>query len=251
MLLVKIFRTIITYFLVFAFLVLSIPAMIVTGCRATKDRYAAARAAYPPIRAICSFLLFTSGVRMTVKGMEHIPDDKPVLFVSNHRSYFDIVAALGRVPIACGYMAKDTLAHFPLLSNWMRLLLCQFLARDDMKKDLEVVIASIQQLKDGYSMWVCPEGTRGTSDDITQPSEFRQGAMKLAQKSGCLVIPVAITGTREVFEERFPLISGGDVTMVFGEGFYISDLEKEVQKESGAYARRVIIDMLKQELIGA
>lgn len=49
-------------------------------------------------------------------------------------------------------------------------------------------------------MWIFPEGTRNESKDPADLMEFHEGSLKIAEKSGCPVIPVAITGTDDVFE---------------------------------------------------
>lgn len=51
-------------------------------------------------------VIFLSGVKLTVIGEENVPKDQPVLYIGNHRSYFDIVLTYARCPGLTGYVAK-------------------------------------------------------------------------------------------------------------------------------------------------
>ena len=67
----------------------------------------------------------------------------------------------------------------------------------------------------------------------------------IAQKSGCPVIPVAITGTAEIFEQHLPFIKPSHVCIRYGTPIYIKELPAESRKFPGAYTRDVISGMLK------
>ena len=86
-------------------------------------------------------------------------------------------------------------------------------------------------------MWIFPEGTRNESKDPADLMEFHEGSLKIAEKSGCPVIPVAITGTAEVFEAHFPKIHSSNVTIEFGAPFIVKELEPEQRKE---YAKTLV-----------
>ena len=54
-------------------------------------------------------------------GLENVPDE-PVLFIGNHRSYFDILLTYSRCKRLTGYVAKKEMEKIPLLSTWMKYL---------------------------------------------------------------------------------------------------------------------------------
>ena len=58
------------------------------------------------VKRAFSVILKVSGVKVTVKGAENIPADRPVLYVGNHRSYFDILVGYTTVPGLLGFVAK-------------------------------------------------------------------------------------------------------------------------------------------------
>ncbi|MBQ5421464.1 MAG: 1-acyl-sn-glycerol-3-phosphate acyltransferase, partial [Clostridium sp.] len=76
-------------------------------------------------------------VNVTVKGLENIPKDTPVLYVGNHRGFFDCVVGYTTVPGRVGFVAKKELMKYPFLPNWMLLLNCLFMDRKDMKQSLK------------------------------------------------------------------------------------------------------------------
>ncbi|MGN0299706.1 MAG: lysophospholipid acyltransferase family protein [Lachnospiraceae bacterium] len=204
------------------------------------------RASLACVQWIFKVLLFIAGVKVEVKGLEHVPDDQAVLYIGNHRSYFDIVTTYCYVKGLCGFMAKKEMEKIPLLSNWMRHLYCLFLDRDNVKEGLKTILTAIEQVKAGISIFIFPEGTRSQLDNY-EMLPFREGSLKIAEKTGCPVIPVAIKGTAEILENHFPSIKPSHVTIQFGEPIDIKGLPKEQKKFAGAYIRTVISDMLKAE----
>ena len=71
--------------------------------------------------------------------------------------------------------------------------------------------------------------------------------MKIAEKSGCPVIPVAITGTRDIWENHLPFIRPSEITIEFGEPIYIKELPLADRKHLGALAQNRILEMLEEE----
>lgn len=189
-------------------------------------------------------VMFISGVKLEVKGAEKIPKDEPVLYIGNHRGIFDVVATYTICPDRTGYIAKDSIKKVPILGMFMKRLYCLFIQRDDIKQSLKVILAAIDQVKNGISICIFPEGTRNKDADPKSVMEFKEGSFKIAQKTGCKIVPMAITGTADIFENHFPWIKKGTVTITYGDPIVLSELSKEDQKRIGAYTRDIIISML-------
>ena len=198
------------------------------------------------VRNIFEKLLKMAGVTVEVRGYENIPQDRPVLYVGNHRSYFDILVGYTTVPGLMGFVAKKEMEKIPLLSKWMLNVNCLFLDRNNIKEGLKTILAGIEKVRRGVSVWIFPEGTRNPNEDITELLPFKEGSLKIAEKSGCPVIPVAMTGTAEVLEKHFPFITPSHITIYYGKPFYVKELEAEDRKHPGAYTRNVLIRMLKE-----
>ena len=104
----------------------------------------------------------------------------------------------------------------------------------------------IRDFQRGGIVGIFPEGTRNkTPEEGLLP--FKEGALKIAEKSGCPIIPVAISNTANLFENHLPWMRRAKVTFRFGEPILLSELEKEDRKHAGAYVQKVIENMLESD----
>lgn len=195
------------------------------------------------IQWIFGVLLFFSGTKVKVEGRESIPTDRAVLYVGNHRSYFDIVISYRLLPGITGYVAKKEMNKIPLLRMWMRYIHCLFLDRSNVKEGLKTILAGAEEIKQGHSMWIFPEGTRYRGEEGTM-LDFKEGSLKMADKAGCPVVPVAIAHSADILENHFPFIRPATVTVRFGEPIDLKSLPREQKKLAGAYTREKIQTML-------
>ncbi|MCI8949441.1 MAG: 1-acyl-sn-glycerol-3-phosphate acyltransferase [Lachnospiraceae bacterium] len=232
--------------LLILFLVFSIPLLVF---EAVLGRYAPdsqKRQSVAVVRFMFRLLLKISGTKVTVEGRENIPEDQAVLYVGNHRSYFDILIGYSTTPGLLGFVAKKEMLRYPLLKNWMEHVQCLFLDRDDIKEGLKTILTGIEKVKSGISIWIFPEGTRNENEEFTDLLPFKEGSLKIAEKAGCPVIPVAMVGNADIFENHIPFIRPKRVRIRYGQPIYLKELPKEVKKKSGSYVRDVIIGMLNE-----
>lgn len=235
---------------VIGFLIFSVGILRKQKQLGKKNRDKMEQESIETVRKVFRFILRISGVTVTVKGLENIPRDQPVLYVGNHRSYFDILVGYTTVPGLVGFVAKKEMERYPLLSDWMANVNCLFLDRKNLKEGLKTILEGIEKVKRGVSIWIFPEGTRNKNESILELLPFKEGSLKIAEKSGCLVVPVAITGTAEILEKHFPVIKLAHVTIEFGTAFLVKELPAEDRKFSGSYTRKIIIEMLEREQHG-
>ncbi len=95
----------------------------------------------------------------------------------------------------------------------------------------------------GRNYLIFPEGTRTPGDDML---EFKEGSFKIAEKSGCLIIPVAITNTENVFENHIPFIKASTVIIEFGDPIDLNAMPKEERRHIGSQVQGIIGGMLKE-----
>ena len=134
----------------------------------------------------------------------------------------------------------------PLLSNWMRYLHCLFLDRKDIKKGLKTILAGIDLIKSGISVCIFPEGTRNRNESDLDLLDFHEGSFRLATKTDCLIVPIAMNNTASIFEKQFPKIRKTHVVLEYGKPFRPSELSKEAKKHIGEYTRAQILETLKK-----
>lgn len=189
-------------------------------------------------------ILRLSGVKVTVKGKENIPDEA-VLFVGNHRSYFDILILYVQCKRLTGFVAKDSMEKIPSLRVWMRYLYCLFLDRKDPRAGMKTILQAIEYVKQGVSICIFPEGTRNDGEELTM-LPFKEGSFKIATKTGCPIVPVAINNSAEIFESHMPRVKKAHVVVEYLTPIDPKALSKEEQKVVGAKCQKMIEDTIKK-----
>ena len=231
-------RFILVVIYVVLFLILTIPLMIAEWIIGKfnperKDRHSKAIVGWG-FRCVT----FLSGTRVEARGLENIPRDTAVLYVANHRSYFDIVLTYALFPGVTGYVAKKEMKKWTLLNVWMANIQCLFLDRENIKEGLKTILLGVEKVKKGISICIFPEGTRNKVNDTFLP--FHEGSFKIAEKGGVPVIPMVITGSAQVFEDHLPKIKKATVVIEFQKPVYIKELDKETRKNLGSYVQGII-----------
>ncbi|MCI6997194.1 MAG: 1-acyl-sn-glycerol-3-phosphate acyltransferase [Eubacterium sp.] len=231
---------------VVGYLILSIPLLIIEWIIGKFNPHAKDISSLRIIQTVFRFILWLTGVKVTIIGEENVPKDQPVLYIGNHRSFFDILLTYTRCPGLTGYIAKAEMEKIPLLSNWMRYLHCLFLDRKDIKKGLQTIKEGIEKIKSGISICIFPEGTRNRSESDLELMEFHEGSFKLATRTGCPIIPIALNNTVSIFEKQFPKIRKTHVVIEYCKPIYPAELSKEDKKFIGKYTQNIILEVLKK-----
>lgn len=239
-------RSVLVLGFLFLFLVVMIPVhliLVIIGRFNMELRYKIGNAiVYWAFR----WELFQTQAKIEVKGIENIPDE-PVLFVSNHRSYFDILVIHTTSTKRPGFVAKKEMEKFPLLNWWMKNICCLFLDRKDLRSGVQMIKDGAAFIQKGHSMVICPEGTRNQKEEMLP---FKEGSLKMAEKAGCAVIPVTLIDTDQLLEARPGFdIRKGHVKVIYGKPVYLSELSKEDKKKAGNYVQNIIAETMKEEKI--
>jgi 1-acyl-sn-glycerol-3-phosphate acyltransferase len=153
---------------------------------------------YKMAQAWARIIIILTGCSMTVTGQENIPKGGGLCFVSNHVGIFDIILALAYANRPFGFIAKKELLFVPGINIWIYLLGGLFLDRRHPRKALATISRGIGRIKSGGAMLIFPEGTRSRGRGI---GPFHPGSLKLASQSEAIIVPVAITGSYDVFEK--------------------------------------------------
>jgi 1-acyl-sn-glycerol-3-phosphate acyltransferase len=153
--------------------------------------------------------LWLAGVRMVVEGRENLPGGA-VVYMPNHQSNFDILALFAGLPGQFRWLAKEELFHIPLFGLTMRRAGYIAVDRSNRKKSVESMRRAIERIAQGTSVVVFPEGTRSPDGHL---KDFKAGSFTLAIQAQVPVVPIAITGTRDVMPKHSRWIRGGKVTV--------------------------------------
>ena len=237
-------RLILTLLFVILYLIIGIPVLGVEWIIAKYNKKAADLSQLRMVQWAFRVILFICGTKVTVIGEENVPKDQAVLYIGNHKSYFDIIITYARCPGLTGYVAKKDMEKVPLLRTWMRRLHCLFIDRENVKEALKTILAGIDNVKNGISMCIFPEGTRNKTDDLMLP--FKEGSFKMAEKTGCLIVPMAISGSADILEAHFPKVKPVHVIVEYGKPIDPKSLDKDTRKKLGSHCQGVIAEMLEK-----
>jgi glycerol-3-phosphate dehydrogenase (NAD(P)+) len=131
--------------------------------------------------------------RLSRIGREHVPDDGPVIFAANHRSFLDpfVIGTLARRPVY--YVAKREL----FARRWQAWILNALGAFpvDRGASDEEMMRTARAILDRGDCVVIFPEGTRVRPGGLGWP---KRGVGRLALEAGAPIVPVAVIGTEAV-----------------------------------------------------
>lgn len=234
---------------IFFYLLLGFPILGVEWIVAKFNQKAADISQLRMVQWAFRCVLFLCGVKVEVHGHEKVPKDEAVLYVGNHRGIFDIIASYPQCENLTGYIAKASVRKVPGLNLWMKRLYCLFMVREDVKQSLKVILSAIDQINRGISICVFPEGTR--NKDREHPDQllpFKEGTFKIAQKTGCKIVPMGIIGSDEIFENHKPWVKKGKITIVYGDPIDLKDLDKETEKRLGSYCQKIVTDLVKEAM---
>ena len=236
-------RFILVCLILLLYLILGIPVLLVEWLISRWNLRLRDISCLRMVQAAFKLILWITGADITYVGREHVPKDQAVLYISNHCSYFDILLTYSQCPGLTGYVAKAEMLRYPLLRDWMKRLYCLFLDRTDIRAGMQTILTGIDYIKHGISVCIFPEGTR-SKDQKMQP--FKEGSFKMASKTGCPIIPIAISNSAQILENHFPRILPCKVTVEYGQPIYPKELTKEEQKFLGVYTQQRIQEMLDQ-----
>lgn len=231
-------RLIIVATFVILFLICSIPLFFIEWLIGKWKPDVKSRSSLAIVNWAFRVVAFLSGTKAITVGEENVPKDKAVLYVGNHRSFYDIILTYPKVPRPTGYVAKKEMLKVPLLSVWMKYLHCLFLDRDNIKEGLKTILQAIEMVKSGISVCIFPEGTRNKTADTFLP--FHDGSFKIAEKSGAPIIPMTIVNSAAVFEDHFPKIKKTTVVIEYGKPIYLNEMSREEKKVIGTTVKAVI-----------
>ena len=139
-----------------------------------------------------SFLL--SGIRPTISGIDKLPAEGSVV-VANHASYADGILLKGFLPARFSFAIKGEMRKFPVVNFMIRRSGSRFVERFNSAESARDARKIVKAARGGQSLAFFPEGTFREEPGV---GRFHAGAFMAAVKAGMPVVPVAISGTREL-----------------------------------------------------
>jgi 1-acyl-sn-glycerol-3-phosphate acyltransferase len=184
-------------------------------------------------------LLAIAGVRVKVEGLEKLTPGASYVFASNHLSYMDTPVILTHIPADFRFMAKSGLFKIPLLGTHLGQAGHIPVPRGDPRAAVKTMTLAADTIRArNISLLIFPEGGR-SHDGVLQP--FKDGAAYIAIKAGVPVIPLAISGSREILAMHSATFHRGQVTLRIGDPIPTEGLTRKSVTDS---AREQVVAML-------
>jgi 1-acyl-sn-glycerol-3-phosphate acyltransferase len=150
--------------------------------------------------------------RGRIYGADQVPQQGPLVVVSNHASDFDppILSSCMRRPVA--YMAKEELFQVPVLSQAIQLYGAYPVKRGS--PDRSAIRAALASLEQGWAVGIFMTGTRTPDGRITDP---KLGAAMIAAKAQAPLLPVCLYGTHRIVRKGSAIPQSVPLTIRIGE----------------------------------
>jgi 1-acyl-sn-glycerol-3-phosphate acyltransferase len=185
-------------------------------------------------RAWSWLILKTTGVRVTVEGLERITPGTTYVFVSNHQSIYDTPVVFASLPYQLRIIAKESLARFPVLGWHLKRGGHLFVDRDH--PDRAGILKRWRALvSEGLSLIIYAEGGRSMDGRV---GRFRAGSFLLAIEAGLPVVPLAIIGTRKVMPKGRLRTEPADVKLIVHDPILPPAIEQPTVRDARALAVR-------------
>ena len=158
--------------------------------------------------------LLANRVKVRMEGMEHLKGEGPYIFMSNHQGSYDIFALLGHLPFQFKWLAKKELFSIPFFGWTMAAAGYISIDREGTRETVKAMNEAAQKIKDGMSVVIFPEGSR-SPDGLLQP--FKKGGFTLAVKSKVPIVPISITGSRDIMPKDKLTATSGEIRIRMGK----------------------------------
>lgn len=177
-----------------------------------------ARKSRPIARMGAKLLLKLACIKVNINDpYKSLENNIAKVLVANHASYIDGLILYSILPDEFSFVVKKGVFKAPLLKSLMSKHAHFGVDREDFQKNIEDTENIINSLKNGRSLAIFPEGTFTAAKGLRA---FKSGAFKIATENNLPVLPVALSGTREVLRSHEWLLKPNTISVTVGELIY-------------------------------
>ncbi len=167
------------------------------------------------------------GVVLRVKQMEELPQNCPILFVSNHQSEFDMLLQMAAVDIPFTFISKKENEKIPYVGSWSKTLELIFFDREDRGSAIHMLREAARRLKNGDNLLIFPEGTRSKGGKM---HPLQAGSLQPAFMSKACIVPIVLENS---YDYKNVMMRKGAFTVHILKPLYYEDY-KPLKAEGAA-----------------
>ena len=192
-----------------------------------------------------AWLLWHIGFRIRVEGRENLKkvQTQGYILAPTHVSAIDpvfiVITRWGRRMVV---FAKKELFEINAFLTWF-FRCCGGVCVRGTKDEMAVISQTVEACKEGRTLLIFPEGTRNKGEELSL-LPFHNGYFKIAEKTGCPIIPMSLNNTCDIFEGHFPFIKKTHVILEYGKPIYPKELDKDEKKRIGEYCSNIISETI-------
>ncbi len=164
------------------------------------------------IRTWARVILWVSGVKVRVKGLNNIDPARNYIYMPNHQSAFDILACVVAIPGTVRFIAKKELFRIPVFAQGMRAVGMIPIDRGNSAEARATLQKALNRIKDGVSVIIFPEGTRSRDGKIRP---FKKGGFIMAIQGRIPIVPTVIKGSFDILKKKSLKIGHGVIEVRF------------------------------------
>ena len=187
-------------------------------------------------------ILRAAGVTVASTGLARVDPRRSQIVVSNHQSWFDVLALFAALPTSVRFVAKEELTAVPVFGK--SFLRCGHLSidRGNRRKAVESLKRAARRLRERtLHVVMFAEGTRSATGEL---GPFKKGAFVLALQSRTPVLPVAVVGSRAVMAKHSYAIRAGTIEVRVGETIEVDGLAMADRNALRDRARAAVADLM-------
>ena len=186
-------------------------------------------------RTWSSLILKTTGVRVSVRGLDRLDPQRSYVLAVNHQSIYDIPILFASLPMQLRIVAKASLGSFPFL-GW-HLQRTGHLLVDRKNPGADIVEKMKRLVGESHSLIVFPEGTRSVDGRV---GRFKKGSFVVAIDAQLPIVPVSVAGSRHVMGKGQLTVRPGDVRVTIHEPIPTAGVTRQQVIEFGNQVRDVV-----------
>jgi 1-acyl-sn-glycerol-3-phosphate acyltransferase len=186
-------------------------------------------------RAWSRLILWTTGVKVSVGGLERLDPARSYVFAANHQSIYDIPIVFAALPFQLRIIAKESLGRIPFV-GW-HLQRTGHVLVDRAKAGAGTVKRMARLVAKGHSLIVFPEGTRSIDGAV---APFKGGSFVIALDAALPIVPITIVGSRAVMLKGEMMVRPGSVTLVVHDPIETASVPRKEVREFASAVRDVV-----------